>query len=172
MAIELVKDSGSVDLSQKRWKGDKGGYYSPEVDLDGNLEWIPSEDDMPNIEGSNIMGPMGPTGPGGVYVGEDEPGDDVLVWLDPTGEPSGEGFATVGYVDEKIAQIELTPGPQGEPGIQGDTGEQGPIGPQGPEGPQGPAGADGNDYVLTDTDKQDIADLVLAGLPVAEEVSV
>lgn len=45
-------------------------------------------------------------------------------------------------------------GPQGE---QGPKGEQGPQGEQGPKGDPGPAGADGKDYVLTDTDKTDIA---------------
>ena len=35
-------------------------------------------------------------------------------------------------------------------------------------GPQGPAGADGNDYVLTNQDKSDIADLVLSELPTTE----
>lgn len=45
-------------------------------------------------------------------------------------------------------------GPQGEQGPKGDTG---PQGEQGPKGDPGPAGADGKDYVLTDTDKTDIA---------------
>lgn len=57
-------------------------------------------------------------------------------------------------------------GPQGEQGIQGEKGEQGPQGIQGEKGatgatgPQGPAGADGNDYVLTDADKEEIAGLI------------
>lgn len=42
-------------------------------------------------------------------------------------------------------------GPQGEQGPKGDTGA---IGPEGPQGPQGPAG---DDYVLTEQDKEDIA---------------
>ena len=37
-------------------------------------------------------------------------------------------------------------------------------------GPQGPAGADGNDYVLTNQDKSDITDLVLAQLPTTQGV--
>lgn len=54
-------------------------------------------------------------------------------------------------------------GPRGEQGPKGDTGPQGPKGPQGPQGPKGetgdtgPQGPKGNDYVLTDADKQDIA---------------
>lgn len=61
-------------------------------------------------------------------------------------------------------------GPQGPQGIQGEqgpqgetgaTGPQGPIGETGPAGPQGPAGENGKDYVLTDTDRADIAALVI-----------
>jgi hypothetical protein len=65
------------------------------------------------------------------------------------------------YVDDQIAAIALTPGPEGPEGPQGDPGPQGatgstgadgpegptgPIGPeglQGPEGPEGPAGPEG-----------------------------
>lgn len=46
------------------------------------------------------------------------------------------GYATETYVDEKIEQIELTPGPEGKPG------------------------KDGQDYVLTDEDKAEIAGMV------------
>ena len=43
-----------------------------------------------------------------------------------------------------------------------DTGIQaeGPEGPEGPRGPEGPAGPSGSDYVLTNQDKEDIADIV------------
>ena len=56
-------------------------------------------------------------------------------------------------------------GPQGEQGPKGDkgdTGPRGPAGPQGEQGVQGPAGLQGepgNDYVLTDNDKQEISQL-------------
>lgn len=43
-----------------------------------------------------------------------------------------------------------------------DTGIQaeGPEGPEGPRGPEGPVGPSGSDYVLTNQDKEDIADIV------------
>lgn len=47
------------------------------------------------------------------------------------------------YVDNAIANIELTPGPQGEKGDKGDQGEAGPQGPQGEQGPMGPQGPAG-----------------------------
>ena len=74
-------------------------------------------------------------------------------------------------------------GPQGEKGDKGDTGEQGPQGEQGIQGiqgeqgiqgiqgEQGPQGEPGQDYVLTEDDKTEIANIVLAAIPSTEEVS-
>lgn len=62
-------------------------------------------------------------------------------------------------------------GPQGEQGPKGEKGDPGPAGPVGPQGaqgeqgeqglqgPAGPQGEPGNDYVLTDNDKQEISQL-------------
>ena len=61
---------------------------------------------------------------------------------------------TMNYVDAAIANVELTPGPQGEPGPEGiqgpqgekgDKGEQGEVGPMGPQGEPGKPGKDGKD---------------------------
>ena len=68
-------------------------------------------------------------------------------------------------------------GPQGERGLTGPTGPQGPQGVQGEQGPQGERGEQGAqgepgaDYVLTAADKSEIAQIVLAELPVSEGVS-
>lgn len=51
-------------------------------------------------------------------------------------------------------------GPQGE---TGPTGPQGETGPQGPTGATGPQGEPGKDYTLTDADKTEIANEVIAG---------
>lgn len=48
-------------------------------------------------------------------------------------------------------------GEKGDPGEKGDRGEQGIQGIPGEKGDKGDKGDPGNDYVLTDTDKQDIA---------------
>ena len=85
-----------------------------------------------------------------------------------------DGYATEKYVDDAIAAIELTPGPKGEDGkdgAQGPKGDKGDQGEQGIQGEPGPAGADGNDYILTENDKSEIANLVLGLLPSGEEVS-
>jgi hypothetical protein len=60
-------------------------------------------------------------------------------------------------------------GDKGEQGIQGPKGDQGEPGPAGKDGTNGIDGKDGADYVLTDADKTEIAQLALAAMPVAEE---
>lgn len=57
-------------------------------------------------------------------------------------------------------------GPKGDKGDKGDTGERGPQGIQGERGEQGQQGLKGDkgdpgdDYILTDQDKSDIAELI------------
>lgn len=95
-------------------------------------------------------------------------------------------YYTKSEVDAAIENIELTPGPQGEKGekgdpgekgadgtmtfedltpeqkasLKGDKGDQGEQGPQGIQGEPGEKGEPGDDYVLTDSDKQEIAGMV------------
>ncbi|WP_028125607.1 collagen-like protein [Eremococcus coleocola] len=55
------------------------------------------------------------------------------------------------YVDGKVKNIELTPGPKGDEGPKGDPGPQGPKGNNGrtgPQGPEGPKGADGTSVTV------------------------
>ena len=160
-------------------KGDDGGFYMPVVDSQGNLSWAPSNSEMLPVESANIRGPIGPTGESGVYVGDTEPtNEEIRVWINPAGEAS-EALATKQYVDGLIETIELTPGPQGPQGIQGPQGEIGPQGPQGPigekgeqgvqgpqgpqgiQGPIGPQGEPGQNYILTEADKSEIAGMVV-----------
>ena len=126
---------------------------------------------------------------------------DVVVWIDTDAETADElatkeyvdqavanvkpevdlsNYYTKTQVDEIVDTIELTPGPQGPAGPAGSEGKQGPIGPQGPVGPagevgpqgeRGPKGDPGEDYVLTEADKSEIANLVLASIPIGDEVS-
>lgn len=64
------------------------------------------------------------------------------------------GYATEAYVNEKIETIELTPGPAGKDGYT-------PVkGVDYFDGEPGKDGADGQDYVLTEADKQEIARMV------------
>lgn len=125
----LLKDIG---------KGVNGTTYTPSVSAAGEISWT-NDGGKDNPEPVNIKGPKGDTGPQGAPGKDGERG--------PQGEPGKDGAAG-------------PQGPQGEPGAegpQGPQGEQGPHGEQGPKGDPGPAGADGKDYVLTDTDKANIA---------------
>lgn len=125
----LLKDIG---------QGVNGTTYTPSVSAAGVISWT-NDGGKNNPEPVNIKGPKGDTGPQGAPGKDGEQG--------PQGEPGAEG----------------PQGPKGDIGAQGPQGEQGPKGDTGPQGEQGskgdpgPAGADGKDYVLTDTDKTDIA---------------
>lgn len=155
----LLKDIG---------KGVNGTTYTPSVSAAGEISWT-NDGGKDNPEPVNIKGPKGDTGPQGT-PGKDgergpqgEPGKDGATGPQgPQGEPGAEGpqgpKGDIGAQGEQGEQ-----GPKGDTGAQGPQGEQGPkgdTGPQGEQGPKGdpgPAGADGKDYVLTDTDKIDIA---------------
>lgn len=55
-------------------------------------------------------------------------------------------WGAINDLREQVANIELTPGPegpQGEPGVAGPAGPQGPLGLQGPQGIQGLTGPQG-----------------------------
>lgn len=106
-------------------------------------------DDADAGEFDGATGPAGPQGPQGPQ-GERGP-QGVQGETGATGPAGPQGQA----------------GPKGDKGDTGATGAQGPQGVQGPQGPKGetgatgPQGPKGDAYVLTSTDKQDIADIVL-----------
>lgn len=178
MAIQLRTPSPSLSLQGSKYlKGEDG--YTPVKGVD---YW--TEEDKKEIIDSIDF----PDALEEVYIGEEEPGDksDALFWVKPDGEETGD-LATKEYVNQKIEEqlgaveldnyytksevdavienIELTPGPQGVPGEKGDRGEKGETGAQGPQGEPGA------DYILTDTDKTEIAQLALTLIPASEEVS-
>lgn len=71
---------------------------------------------------------------------------DKQAWVDDDG--SGETGTPVtadrmNHIEDGIANVEATPGPQGDPGPPGADGAPGPEGPEGPAGADGPPGADG-----------------------------
>ncbi len=103
MAIKLTSKNGNLDLTTGAGMVVvEGGYYTPNVDEEGNLSWIPSKPDLPPIEEVNIKGEPGEQGESGVYVGTTEPTDDeMLIWINPEGEAGGE-LATTEYVDAAI----------------------------------------------------------------------
>lgn len=80
--IELVKNTKNINLNQASLKGEDGGYYIPQVDAEGNITWVPSEEGMAAVDAANIKGPQGESG---VYVGTAAPENGVKVWINPDG---------------------------------------------------------------------------------------
>ena len=77
------------------------------------------------------------------------------------------------YVKDESAYIFVTDmsGSRGIQGPQGERGPQGVQGIQGIQGPQGEKGETGDGYVITDDDKSEIAQMILAELVDGDEVS-
>lgn len=105
MAIKLKTNSGAIDLSAPVVKGIDGGYYIPNIDLDGNLSWTPVRDTMPTVPGANIKGVPGDPGKSGVYIGT-SPGEDDMVWIDPT-DGITNNMMTREEIEELIAQLDI-----------------------------------------------------------------
>ena len=123
----------SVSLANPIYRGPKGDKGDKGVD--GTVQF----DDLTEAQKASLRGPQGERGPMGEQGPQGERG------------PMGEQ------------------GPQGERGLQGEQGPQGERGPEGPAGPKGEDGHtpvkgvdyfDGENYVLTDADKQAIAGMV------------
>lgn len=104
MAVKLKASNANLDLKTnigQLIKGEDGGYYIPVIDEEGNLTWVASEEEMPEIVGANIIGPKGESG---VYVGTEEPTDDSVIWINPEGQGTADDkIATKEYVDNAIA---------------------------------------------------------------------
>lgn len=83
-----------------------------------------------------------------------------MVEVSGGGEADLSNYYTKSEVDDAIDAIELTAGPVGPKGEDGYTPIKGVDYFDGKDGKDGTNGIDGKDYVLTDADKQEIADLV------------
>jgi hypothetical protein len=131
-------------VEAKCYEGVDGAVYTPMVASDGTLSWT-NDGGLPNPPTVNIMGPQGPEGKKGVD-------------------------GTVEFNELTAEQLEMIRGPQG---IQGPVGPEGPVGPKGQDGtvafddltdaqremirgPQGIQGIQGETYVLTNADKEEI----------------
>lgn len=115
-----------------------GGIWRPSVDEKGNISFEKSLIDTPPSP-ANIKGPKGEKGEPFTYS------DFTTAQLEALRGPKGDT------------------GPQGAKGLQGERGEQGPQGTQGVQGPKGNKGDKGDKgdaYVLTESDKTEIAQLI------------
>ena len=118
-----------------------------------------------------IQGPIGEPGPQGVKGDTGATGKDGH---SPSVTATKSGTTTTISVDGKaIATVNDgekgetgAAGPKGEPGPRGPIGETGPTGPRGPQGIQGPA------YTLNESDRNTIANAVLALMVNAESTGM
>ena len=132
--FRMVKDN---EDSYRMWQGLVGPYYTPWLSQDGTLTWS-NNGGLPNPEAVNIMGPQGAgiriAGLADTEEGLPDRSDIGGIWLVGTELPY-EGWAFVR--NEWIDLGPLTVGPAGPPGPQGD------------------------DYVLTEADKTEIAGIAV-----------
>lgn len=132
--FRMVEDN---EDSFRMWQGLVGPYYTPWLSQDGTLTWS-NNGGLPNPGEVNIMGPQGAgiriAGLADTEEGLPERSDIGGIWLVGTELPY-EGWAFVR--NEWIDLGPLT------------------VGPAGPPGPQG------NDYVLTEADKTEIAGIAV-----------
>ncbi len=77
-------------------------------------------------------------------------------WADGEAGETPITAARLNNIEQGIAGVELTPGPQGPQGDAGPAGPEGPEGPQGPQGDAGPAGSDGADGFPTEAQWNDL----------------
>ena len=86
-------------------------------------------------------------------------------------KPKINGHELIGELTTE--DLDIHDGEQGPKGDKGDTGEQGPKGDKGDTGEQGPKGDKGDtgsDWIPSEQELDDIADIVIAKLPTTEGV--
>lgn len=137
-ALAQAKASGEFDGPQGQ-KGDPGEKGDKGYTGEQGIQGIPGE-----------KGEKGDTGAPGAPGEKGDKGDKG----DP-GEPGQKGDK--GDPGEKGEQG--IQGIQGIPGEKGDKGEPGTQGAKGDKGEPGEKGDPGNDYILTDADKTEIAEM-------------
>ena len=133
--------AGSVSVASTPLASEGSGSgadgITPHIGDNGN--WFIGDVDT----GMPSRGEAGPVGPQGEKGDTGEKG--AAGPQGPKGDPGEQGI-------------------QGEPGAKGDKGDTGAQGPKGDKGDTGAAGKDGSDYVLTEADKAELAQLVIESL--------
>lgn len=134
--------------------------FGPGPSMDFDLE----ASDTLSMDGASFVGNVySPT----VKVTEVEGGHEVTIT-----SKGPDGLIETTFV--VLNGVDGATGPQGATGAQGPqglTGDTGPVGPQGETGPVGPQGPQGDSYVLTQADIEEIAAIVTRDYIVAEGVS-
>lgn len=130
--------------------GADGGYYTPAVTQPSSdtveFTFSPSKPDMPAVDPVQVKLPVGQGSGGNVdfVVDNNPPEDTSVLWVDPD-DNDDDGFQEA--VNAALAQAK-------------ESGEF--------DGEDGAPGTDGKDYVLTDADKTEIAEMAAELVDVPE----
>lgn len=171
--LELAEKiaSGEIDVTPGAGTGTgkDGVTFTPYVSPAGIISWT-NDGGLKNPTPVSIMGPQGPVGPQGIQGESGQDGKDGTSIFSITRKEEDSNIIIVTLTDASSFEIEIptVAGKDGKDGAQGPagpTGERGEKGEKGDTGEQGPAGADGKDYVLTENDKQEIAQAAAALVP-------
>ena len=176
------EDTGKPSRGADGAPGADGTTFTPSVSAAGDLSWT-NDGGKANPAPVNLKGPKGdtgPTGPQGATGPQGEtgpagpdgaPGKDGSPGKD--GAPGADGttftpsVSAAGDLSWTNDGGKANPAPVNLKGPKGETGQTGPQGVTGPQGATGPQGPAGDDYVLTDADKAEIAaDVIADGLEV------
>lgn len=132
---DVFKMAEDTDDSFRMWQGLVGPYYVPIMSNDGTLRWT-NNGGLPNPQEVNLMGPQG----AGIRIAGIRESAEELPATAPAGDIwlVGEGSPYEGYSFTGGEWLDLGPLT---------------VGPAGPPGPQG------DDYDLTEADKQAIAEI-------------
>lgn len=158
IASNLISaDDFNIDLAVDHPSQYEALYYRYQIGL---IEYIYKNGTMTKVDITALSG----SGSGESYTLTDEDkaeiADAVIAQIGEVGGiagPKGTTFTPNVSADGVISWTN-----------DGGLANPSPVNIMGPTGPQGPAGADGSNYVLTDADKEEIAEIVLANIEIPE----
>lgn len=165
--VENLGDASNAKFVLYIPKGDQGNVGQDGTPGEPGDDYILTQADKEEIAGMIDVNVDGVTG--GYYTPEvtQVDADTMTVSFTASGDkmppvPSASITLPAGPQGEQGPQgIQGIQGEKGEKGDTGATGAQGIQGEKGEKGDTGEAGKDGSDYVLTEADKQEIADMVI-----------
>lgn len=143
-------------------RGFDGATFFPQVSAEGILSWS-NDKELENPDPVNLKGAKGDPGEKGETGSQGEKGDPGI---SVTHTWDGTTLTITSASGSTSADLKGEKGEKGDRGLQGEKGETGEKGERGLQGEKGDTGAKGDTYVLTDADKNDIADLI----PVEEKI--
>ena len=144
--LELAEKiaSGEINVTPESGTGKDGVTFYPTVSAAGIISWT-NNGGLKNPTPISIMGPQGPAGPQGIAGEAGQNGKDGVSIFSVTKKAEDNNIVIITLTDTTVYEIEI-------PTVQGEAGKDGQD------------GKDGSDYILTDADKEEIAEIATASL--------